>query len=373
MGSSTIGVGQDYTTAVAWESAKQADLTGLGDEIANIVGNVTADTQLVSLTGWTTTASDRIVIQGIASGDRVGPRSVLHATSPGTHAAIGDNGIGAVIQVWEDYVKVANLELHVATGQKKSAIESITVTATTNLLELYNCMFNNDAGFSSTSGIAFATNQNLDIYNCIIVSKVGRGLVWSGASATVRYVTMIGGGDRICWDATGTATVYNTVSMGGTAESWRGTFAGGSHNASDLADCTSKFTNSQDSLTMSAQYVNPSEDRTVADWTLLTGADLNGAGLDQGDITEDMFGTTRPDPPAVGALEFYTAPVSAVRGDADGLYRQSAFHDGIISDNGGPWTGCHVNDFRRALCIAAGVADYNSVSVEDAWKRYTEL
>ena len=376
MGSSTIGVGQDYTTAVAWESAKQADLTGLGDEIANIVGNVTADTQLINLAGWTTTASDRIVIQGIASGDRVGPRSVLHATDPGTHAALGDNGTGTVVQFNEDFCKLSNIELHVASGVKKGAFETNTITAASNLIEAHNCMFSTDAGFSSTSGIGtFTTNTILDMHNCIIMSGVGRGVVWSVSStgSVIRYCTVIGGGDRIFWLAGGGLTVTNCVSMGGSVESWRGTFVGGGYNASDLADCESKFSNSQDSLTMSAQYVNPSEDRTVADWTLLTGADLNGAGLDQGDITEDMFGTTRPDPPAVGALEFYTAPVSAARGDADGLYRQSAFHDGIISDNGGPWTDCHVTDFRRALCIAAGVADYNSVSVEDAWKRYTEL
>jgi hypothetical protein len=58
------GQGCNYETLSAWESNQQADLTGLGPEIAVIQGDWTGvtDSTPVIISGWTTTASDYIYI-----------------------------------------------------------------------------------------------------------------------------------------------------------------------------------------------------------------------------------------------------------------------------------------------------------------------
>ena len=52
--------GGDFTSVSAWESSKQADLTGNGPEEAECYNF--QDTTVVTILGWTTTASDYIRI-----------------------------------------------------------------------------------------------------------------------------------------------------------------------------------------------------------------------------------------------------------------------------------------------------------------------
>jgi len=56
--------GGDYTSLSAWEAGRQADLTGLGPEIAEC-STALADTTAVVVDGWTTTAADYIEIKAV--------------------------------------------------------------------------------------------------------------------------------------------------------------------------------------------------------------------------------------------------------------------------------------------------------------------
>jgi hypothetical protein len=372
MGSSTVGVGQDYSTLIAWEAAKQADITGLGPEIANCFGEIDHAGSTCTISGWTTTAADYVHIRADPTEDKIVGRSVLHATSPGTHPYITYTGASTNFTLGENYVDFEGLEMTPGSNGNTTPIAFGTPT-TEQIVHIIGCLIAMPAATFGACVSASDAQSVIHLWNCIFMSA-NRAMVLSGnhADSTVVNCTSFGSSANINLNISG--TTHNSYAAIGSTASHHGSSGGGDYNASDDTSAETEFTNSHNSLAPADQFTLPTEVMTTFDFSLKATSALIGEGLANVNTALDMQGQTRDNPPAIGALEvLVVAAGSGPTGSADGLYRQSAFHDGIISDNGGPWTDCHVTDFRRALCIAASIADYNSVSVEDAWKRYTEL
>jgi len=294
--------GGDYTSLSAWDAGRQADLTGLGPEIAECSGNL-SDTAQCVVDGWTTTAADYIQI--------ITPQADRHAGvwSASKYRLEVDQVFNRVLRILEDFVRVEGLQIR-NTNTTADGYSCISYSDTTNnsavgLVDA--CIIRNSATSASQGhGVHVLNTQgSYTVRNCIIYAAGGAalnlGIAFSGTrSSFVDNCTCIGATYGITQSADDTMTVRNTYAHGGT-DAYTGTMT--------RTDCSHSsatvFAGSTASIAHStANFVNVTA--TTEDYHLVSGASatlLTGGADLSGSFTLDIDGQTRSNW-SIGADEF---------------------------------------------------------------------
>jgi len=300
--------GGDYTTLSAWEAGRQADLTGLGPEIAECSGNL-QDTTAVIIDGWTTTAADYIQI--------LTPQANRHAgVYDGAKYRLEPNAdFSHCIDTTETHVRLEGLQVK----QRNTSANVFSVIRFLGMTEgdgrVDACIVQSagtgvDAyGISIHGSTSFiATIRNTLLYAIASDARgalyVDQGFIAGVRATNVDNCTLIGGNRAINLSGAGAMTVRNTYAHGVGTDAYTG-----SMTRTDCAHSSAAvFAGSTASIAHStANFVNVtagSENYHLvagASATLLTG----GASL-SGDFTLDIDGQTRSDW-SIGADEIVSA------------------------------------------------------------------
>ncbi len=300
MGTKTIkSSGGDYTSLSAWESANQADITGLGPSIAECYD--VDDTTTTTLNGWTTTASDYIEIIAATAARCNG--STREQTGD-TYRLSGTNSTGQ-LRIAENFVRVEGIECR--GNAAHGALQITSTTGTTDIRVLDCVLISNDSTASNSYAVlANVSGSTSSFTNCLINGK-RRGINTSGSTAvTIDHCTFYGDGAGLGVVHGSELACTNTYAGGYTSEDfYTGSGAGtGSHNASADTTATTDYTSSLISKAATDQFVSPSLVDSTFDFSLKSGNALEGAGT--GSVTNDIAGNPYGSPSDIGCF----APVS---------------------------------------------------------------
>lgn len=298
-------VGGDYTSLAAAESDNQQDLTGTGTFTFNCFDF--QDTTALAIAGWTTTASDYIIISTELA-ERHDGRS---RDVTGTGYQLTDTNTSGTLRIAEEFVRIEGIDVK-NTGTSPQAISTPTTLSATSDIRIDKCICH-DALASASSNYVLDLDENNAIFtvtNTIVYGK-GRGSDFRGGNVTVRYCTYFTDAASHGILSDSGSDIKNTFAGGYSTEDFFGTTTTGSHCASEDASADDQFTSSLINLTTANQFVNASLGSS-ADFTLKSGSDLEAAGTPIGGITTDIIGTTRDGTtPDIGAFEFISAVPAA--------------------------------------------------------------
>ena len=282
--------GGDYTSITAWHADIPATLTQ--PQTANITGSIT-ESSGVPFTGFTTTSTNKITIQG-AAGAR-------HTGIAGSGARV--TGAAGVIRAQVDFFEIDWLEILATDGN--SALQVARSGGTNSLKVQHSILKSSGSGGSVITANDASTNYILR--NNIIYSTGStrtydaRG---AGSLEVSNCIIYTQGGD-LPFLCDSSAIVKNTYVGGATSECfWSGSSPTGNNNAASDTTATARFSSSINSIAGSTAFTSVtsgSEDfRTKTGFTGLT--DL-GATLAA--VTDDCVGTSRPQGSAydIGAFE----------------------------------------------------------------------
>lgn len=297
MATSTIkSSGGDYTSLSAWEADKQADITGLGPEIAECYD--LDDTTDVGISGWTTTATDYIEIKAATAARCDGStRAQTGNTYRLSSAASG------VLRIDQNHVRVSGIEIK-CTGDG-IAIQTIS-SASGSDVRFEDCVISSNGASASTAYTCLVTtaNLNLTLRNCIITGKRRALDCRNSASVTIDHCTIYTDAAALGVVADSELTCTNTYSGGHSSEDfWTGGAApSGSHNASSDTSASTDYTSSLTSKSATNQFTSPSISDSTMDFTLKATADLVDNGT--GSYATDIAGNTRSGTVDIGAFEY---------------------------------------------------------------------
>jgi len=281
-------VGSPFDHLMDWE-ALNVDLTAYdaGTSIVYCSG-VTADTNTVTIAGWTTNDTHKIKIIG---DNTTGAES----TSCYRLSGITLGGAGTILTLTNNYITISNIEITAITTSSENTGVGIYLEGTNEIIE--NCIIHDFATLTYGIIIAIQNNGvNNQIYNNLIYDISGyqiRGIlqVDSGTSLKVYNNTI--------YNLTGTtygqgiATDYtdrqNNIVIGCTTD-----YTGGTSmivdNYNMSLDATAAGANSLTGKTAANTWTAA----TTGDFTLKTGSEAIGAGADlSGTLTTDIIGATR--------------------------------------------------------------------------------
>lgn len=297
--------GGDYTSLSAWEAGRQADITGLGPEIAECSGNL-SDTTQVTIDGWTTTASDYIQV--------ITPQV-------DRHAGVWDGAkyrleVAAVfnfpLRILESFVRVEGVQIRQSSTNADAYAAIRSEGGGSGDIRIEACLIRSVGGNAASGGglrVAGSGTQTVRVRTCVIYAisqgpAIQEAMGFTGSPVLqVDNCTLIGATHAINRGDAGAVTARNCYAHGGTdaytgtmtrttcAHSSATSFSG---STASIAHSTANFTN----------VTGGSENYHLvsgASATLLTGGtDLSA------DFTLDIDGETRVDW-GVGADEYITA------------------------------------------------------------------
>ncbi|MCA9400680.1 MAG: hypothetical protein KC713_03575 [Candidatus Omnitrophica bacterium] len=200
------GPTRDYTSLTAWEAGEQADLTAGGGTIAHAeVYNDGDITDAVTISGWTTSATEYIYIYG-ESAER-------HDGTEGTGSRVIGDDSGGVITSGEDDVWTEFME--VQGGGGNSADENFETDNRDRQKIHYVLSYDsNDHGIDQTSA------GDTQMYNLITYDTGDSSIRSNNGSTifTVYNVTCATAGDFCYEEGSGTYTTSNSIAVnsGGT-------------------------------------------------------------------------------------------------------------------------------------------------------------
>ena len=286
--------GGDYTSLSAWESAKQADLTGLGPEEAECYNF--SDTTACNINGWTTTASDYIRIYT--------PAAERHDGTAGTGYRIGGALSGGTISINEAYVRIEGVEVY----NDPAATNGDCINALVGTdIRIDDCLLHDG---DRDLFLAFDFSGTVTITNTIGYTAGRFGFNVGGTTKPTvkcRFVTAAGATN----DNFNDVDCKNCLSVGATQKDYETNCTGDYNGASDTT--SSIFTNNVQSIVAASEFV----DYTNKDFHLASGSASEASGSYAGtlgqdanggdiafDIDEDSRDGTTPD---LGADEFVSA------------------------------------------------------------------
>jgi hypothetical protein len=310
MTTSSIGTSsRDFSTVTAWVTYLDA-LTFTQDEI----GECYNDAQFVEKCDFVsgiTNGSNKVILTAAAGQSFVDHADKLtnplrYDQSKGVgflHSTSSGSGIGAAISNFE----VRRVQLRVTRDFGGGLALG---NASTTVMTAEQCLVFMD-NTNGASGINMQATSAGTIKNCVVIhdtTATGTGVIGiftdRNGAKTIQNCTLIrtrSAGSTIgLSNANGTPTVTNCAVFGfSDANAHTTTAHTGSHNASDL---TFSFGSSnQESLTFANQF--ESITTGSVDARLKTGNGLQGLGTATGTPTTDIVGTTRANPPAIGAWD----------------------------------------------------------------------
>ena len=289
--------GGDYSSIVAWEAAKQGDITAGGsDQIqqAECYASVVNDAG-VAIDGWTTDTTHYLRIYT--------PIGERHTNKTGTGYMIQSSGFVSAITIAEENVRIEGIAFN--TGVFPQTIVDMTASGTCDI-RIDDCFLDGSASSSFSAMRAIAGSGTWKISNTTILKSAEYGVNWNPGGGTLYFYnnslvgcgTLAGGFFGIL-RTSGTVVAKNnlndtTTGSGSNAATggWSGTFDGASTN-NHSTDGTGPATNLKSGT---PTYVNlaggdPSlnaSDTSCKDQGIDLSADSNLV------ISDDIVGTSRP-------------------------------------------------------------------------------
>lgn len=295
-----------YTSLFVWEAAEQTDLVTDGDwhHVYCRASSGTADTTVLTISGWTTDAIHNIVIEA-ASGDEA-----LKTGWDATRFRLVVNS-SFVIGSGEGYINIIGLQLENTSSNGGDAVFFENVAGDFVLQNNYI------HSTGAASGIhAGNSSANYIVENNIIVnvssSAGSEGIFLDAVNSSLIYNNVIEGWEDGIEVDEGTNIFKNNAVFNNTDDF---NDDGGTntydYNASDDGDGTNPQAPS------GADWANEFNNVTGGDFTLLTGGNLKdngiGPGSDTNVPTTDMDGTARSGATCdIGVDEYVSAPPSGI-------------------------------------------------------------
>ena len=327
MATHTIGTGGDFTTVQAWEDDIPTTLTE--QRIGQVKNEeLTSSGGLLAFSAHTTTSSFNIILEAVSGGSfrdhanvRTNPLrydaskgASLRCTATNNHLIYATNA-GAS----DSPIIVRNLQLmHEGTSGYTQVIQvsSAFVRLENVILEGFNA---NWILYSDSSG-------NIDAYNSLMVArnasvsklafKNSSGGTWDFVGCTLVHPS------NLSASGTGISTLYgngatakNCLIFGFTTDVANMVAADTDYNATSFSDAASGLPdntpdhNVYDVAYDTTLFVQPSDSGGNHDFRIVAGSAVENAGIYDGtNSPEDISGTTRNDPPEIGAWELGVAP-----------------------------------------------------------------
>lgn len=254
-----------YTSLSAWNTGEATDLVTATDThtVYCRSSSGTADTAIAFITGWTTSPSYYITIQA-ESGDEA-----LKTGWDATRYRLSINSGSNALTIGADYTRVIGLQVENINRRV------LSVTATGCLID--SCVARSNSGYTSGYGIGCTgVGTTNTIQNCIAygygVSLLDTGIFIDNGTANIYNCVVYNcSDDGVFVSSDGTATIKNCAvfttpndfSVSGTATI--------DYCASDDGDGTNSV--------IPTDWANEFNDYANFDFTLLSGGDLEGAGV----------------------------------------------------------------------------------------------
>lgn len=330
---STVGENRAYSSMSEWEAAEQTDLVTDGDiHIVNCDGEGGNDSTSdgVGVAGWTTGASNTLTIQQNSSGTNY----KLTASAD------------SVLRPAEDYVTIDGIECETTnSGSEVINLAFGFYTSADNNVIIKNCILHgNDTSSSQYAIGASVLNLVIDVFNCAVWSGTRSTDTRQAATANISYSTFFRHADQLGLICSKEATVKNTYSgkaSGSQEDFWTGGDSpSGSNNASSDTSASTDYTKTVTSAAPGDQFTNITSGSE--DFSLKSGAGLDGAGTTIAGITTDIEGTARDiSTPDIGAYELAGGVLAAVTGTATASITETDVVTGgkttIITLTGDTW------------------------------------
>jgi hypothetical protein len=256
-----------FASMSAWEAA--------GDDAGNLVldntwmhvyarGN-TKDTTVLGISGWTTSATNRILVEG--SSDSTGKHA--GEWDDGKYTLAGTNAASGILQANEDFVQIVGIQIEATESGLSTAyglwVASISTAASD--IRFKNIIVKGVCSGTGKAIGAYINDADADVIfeNCLIYGFFASGdadfvglRVNAGGDINV-YSSLIAGCHTGVDRVAGTVSLYNTAVFNNTND-FNGTIAC-DYCASDDADATT-YTNGVDFTGESADWENIWEDYT---------------------------------------------------------------------------------------------------------------
>lgn len=164
--------GGDYTSLSAWEAGEQGDLTGVRDEIAVAECYAMSDTTVVSVDGWTTSATQYIRIYAPSTERAEGKWDA-------TKYRLEVSASGAALGIIEDFVRIEGLQVYNTHANGTDAV--LVFHGSTGSIHASHCVFRCVNGTTATRrrGISSRCGQQF-IWNCIAINCRDTGVTSQG-------------------------------------------------------------------------------------------------------------------------------------------------------------------------------------------------
>jgi len=252
----------------------------------------------------------------------------------------GNPGSNPMEIVIDDNMQFDGIQYHNLNDTGNTSFGITLATSAVNT-KISNCIIN--AALIAGGIRSVSANATLIIENCLIyidgIAGAGsEGIFFAnGVSADISYCTIYNFDQGIERDF-GAVDVADCIIFGNN-DDFQGTFNSIDHCASDDGDGTNviQFTNG------TTDYDNIFTDWANGDFSLKDFIGANAViaqGIDIPAITADIIGTTRPDPPSIGAFEFLSSGMELTKqvldsiGVSDSVSRAVSFTRSIIDSVG---------------------------------------
>lgn len=320
------GGGGDYSTIQTWEN--DTDVSG-GFWKGEIQDSAAYDEAITIAGGTGTPTSSNYVWLTASLGNR-------HAGVAGTgHARVHtDTASGHAFTISSDFVRIEYLEVKLVTPG--SSDECFHVNDNVNDLLLEKLYIWTDSATSDTDGIYAADDADLTVVNCILEGFDRAGFHAQNFSGTVTQTWNLAfnslydnrrniyvraqGASTITLDCFNNAALAPTVTdydvfdaTSETSSDWTGSHNADSDNSIASRDANVEDTidtNTQANLVATTVWTDPAN----GDFTVVSGQGLAGngtasftAGDTRADTSVDIAGTTRSNPPSIGAFDLGAA------------------------------------------------------------------
>lgn len=214
-----------YTTWAAWNTAEATNLVSAGDShVLKVRGNIHTLTAILSLTGWTTGASNTLTIEADAADRHQG---VYSASKPGIIMA-GSSADAGTLSINNPcgHVVIRGLQFRQAVTYSGAAVSrniAFGWSNTGNTLTIENCLF---ISVSSTAtgqfGIRYdASSLTLRVKNCVFINydqSSSQGIGNAGTNPTAYIYNNTFRNCTTALSCSGNARLKNNVFSSNTAD-----------------------------------------------------------------------------------------------------------------------------------------------------------
>ena len=308
-----------YSTLQAANVAEAGDITA-GNPVQFLCRGSVNDTAAVTITGWTTDADSWVEVKADdfpSDGKWDDTKYILHNNDT-THA----------IYLYEDYVRLVNLQLMITTTSGTKYGIRVSARNASNYILLQNLIIR---GVSSGAGSRFGiwvndTDAIVDIVNCVVYGFISGSADCYGIHVSIAvtvdiYNSTISDCYRGVRRNGGAVTAINTVVFNCYSDWHQDVIA--NYCASDDADAVGGYTNGQNFTAEATDWNKIFTDYSNGDFRLknyTTEPCCRGKGTDDpasGLYSTDIAGSTRSSPwdigafGATGALHNFTAASKA--------------------------------------------------------------